>query len=215
MGAFDYVDTRRRIVEQLAREYNVPVPSCRSASARCRSARRNRRRRPRRPPYPTRPTCSRERSQRNGTTVVVDRLESVDANALREFGDVLRSKAKSAAIVLGSVVDGTPNIVVDADAGPGRGRAARWKAGATARQDDGAPAAAAAPTSLPPAAKTPRRSMRRWPRRASCWRARANLARSRISAPRAGCSPAARRCHRAGSDRATPASTHRGTSPHA
>ncbi len=112
MGAFDYVDTRRRIVEQLAREYNVPATELPERIHALQERAKESHREAAATALPDPAEVLSKAEQRNGTAIVVDRLESVDANALREFGDVLRQKAKSAAIVLGSVVDGQPNIVV-------------------------------------------------------------------------------------------------------
>jgi alanyl-tRNA synthetase len=112
MGAFEYVDTRRRIVEQLAREYNVPVAELPERIHALQERAKDSQKEAAAAALPDPGDVLARAETRNGTIIVVDRLESVDANALREFGDVLRSKAKSAAIVLGSVVDGQPNIVI-------------------------------------------------------------------------------------------------------
>jgi alanyl-tRNA synthetase len=111
-AAFDYADTRRRIIDQLAHEYNVPAAELPERIHALQERAKESKKEAASAALPDPSEVLSRAEQRNGTTVVIDRLESADANALREFGDVLRQKAKSAAIALGSVVDGTPNIVV-------------------------------------------------------------------------------------------------------
>ena len=50
--------------------------------------------------------------KRNGTLLIVDTIDEADADALRDFGDLLRRRSKSAAIVLGSVSEEKLNVIV-------------------------------------------------------------------------------------------------------
>ena len=50
--------------------------------------------------------------QRDGTFVVIEMIQDADVTTLREFGDELRRRAGSAAIILGSVLDGKLSYVV-------------------------------------------------------------------------------------------------------
>ncbi|MCH7812003.1 MAG: alanine--tRNA ligase, partial [Chloroflexi bacterium] len=50
--------------------------------------------------------------KRDGAYVIVERIDDADATALRELGDALRQRAKSAAIALGTVIDGKPAIAI-------------------------------------------------------------------------------------------------------
>jgi alanyl-tRNA synthetase len=111
-GAFDYADVRRRVVDQLSHEYNVPAPELPERIRALQERARDQQKEAAAAALPDPADVLSRAETRNGTLVVIDRLDSVDATALREFGDQLRQKAKSAAIVLGSVVDGQPNIVV-------------------------------------------------------------------------------------------------------
>jgi alanyl-tRNA synthetase len=111
-AAFDYADQQRSVTGQLSREYNVPVPELPERIHALQERAKESKKEAASAALPDPADVLARAEQRNGTLVVIDRLESVDANALREFGDVLRQKAESAAIVLGSIVEGTPNIVV-------------------------------------------------------------------------------------------------------
>jgi alanyl-tRNA synthetase len=111
-GAFDYVDARRRVVDQLSHEYNVPVAELPDRIRALQERTRDQQKEAASAALPDPADVLSRAETRNGTLFVVDRLDSVDAAALREFGDRLRKLAKSAAIVLGSVVEGQPNIVV-------------------------------------------------------------------------------------------------------
>ena len=112
MGAFEYADTRRRIVEQLAREHNVPVTELPERIRALQERAKDSHKEAAAAALPDPAEVLVRAETRNGTLIVIDRLDSVDNTGLREFGELLRQKAKSAAIVLGSVVDGTPNIVI-------------------------------------------------------------------------------------------------------
>jgi alanyl-tRNA synthetase len=112
-GAFAWLDTRARLVEQLSREYNVS-PEQLPERLRALSASGGRARELPKPaanlPDPADVLARAE--QRDGTLFVIDWLDSVDATALRDFGDELRRRATSAAIVLGSDFEGKANVAV-------------------------------------------------------------------------------------------------------
>ncbi len=110
-GAFEYADARRRVVDELSHTYNVPPQEL---PERLRALQERAREAPKAAaaalPDPSEVLARAE--LRNGSYVIVDWLDGVDANTLRQFGDALRSKAKSAAIVLGSAADENLNVVV-------------------------------------------------------------------------------------------------------
>jgi alanyl-tRNA synthetase len=110
-GAFEYIDARRRVLDQLSHEYNVPAQEL---PDRLRALQERAREAPKAAAaaLPDPADVLGRAEQRNGSYVIVDWLEGVDANTLRQFGDALRSKAKSAAIVLGSATDEKLNVVV-------------------------------------------------------------------------------------------------------
>jgi alanyl-tRNA synthetase len=111
-AAFDYADARRRVVEQLSHEYNVPPAELPGRIRALQERAKESQKEAASAALPDPGDVLARAEKRNGALVVIDRLDSIDPNALREFGDVLRKKAKSAAIVLGSVLEGQPNIVV-------------------------------------------------------------------------------------------------------
>jgi alanyl-tRNA synthetase len=110
-GAFEYVDARRRLVDQLSREYHAPLQEL---PDRLRALQERAREQPKSAaaalPDPAEVVARAE--QRDGTFIIIDRFDGADSTALREFGDELRKRAKSAAIVLASVLDDQPNIIV-------------------------------------------------------------------------------------------------------
>jgi alanyl-tRNA synthetase len=110
--AFEYMDKRRRVLDELTREYNVPedqlaerlrafherfkeAPAARTATS-----------------LPDMDQVLAHADHRNGTLIVVQDVADTDPTVLREFGDRLRQRAKSAAVVLGAVFEGRPNVVV-------------------------------------------------------------------------------------------------------
>jgi alanyl-tRNA synthetase len=112
MGAFEWADTRRRVVDQLSHEYNVPASELPERIRSLQEKAKESKKEAAAAALPDPAGLLAKAEQRNGTSIVIGRVESLDPNALRELGDRLRSKAQSAAIALGSVVDGTPSIVV-------------------------------------------------------------------------------------------------------
>ncbi|OGO50522.1 MAG: alanine--tRNA ligase [Chloroflexi bacterium RBG_16_68_14] len=113
-GAFAWMDTRRQVVEQLSREYNVP-PEELLERLRALSATGGRARELPKPAAANLPDPDEVLSRaekRDGTYLVVDWIDNVDAATLREFGDELRRRVKSAAVVLGSLFDGKLNVAV-------------------------------------------------------------------------------------------------------
>jgi alanyl-tRNA synthetase len=111
LGAFEYADARRRVIDELSHTYNVPPQEL---PERLRALQERAKEAPRAAalalPDPSAVLSRAE--QRNGSYVVVDWVDGADANALRELGDALRTKAKSAAIVLGSAGEEKLNVVV-------------------------------------------------------------------------------------------------------
>jgi alanyl-tRNA synthetase len=99
------------VVNQLAREYNVPPAEL---PERLRALQERAREAPKGPsaalPDPAQVLDRAER--RDGTLLVLDSVDGADATVLRDFGDELRKRASSAAVVLGSVYDGKLNVVV-------------------------------------------------------------------------------------------------------
>jgi alanyl-tRNA synthetase len=108
-GAFEYVDARRRLVDQLSREYHAPLPEL---PERLRALQERAREQPKAAALPDPAEVLARAEQRDGTLIIIDRIDGADSNALREFGDELRKRAKSAAIVLASVADDQPSIIV-------------------------------------------------------------------------------------------------------
>ena len=111
LNAFRWADANRSLVDQLTREYNVPAEQL---PARLQELQERARVQPKQTsanlPDPAQLIESAER--RNGTVLIVDRIDAGDADALRTFGDDLRSRAKSAAVILGAVFDGKPSILI-------------------------------------------------------------------------------------------------------
>jgi alanyl-tRNA synthetase len=50
-------------------------------------------------------------TQVGDTSVIVQRVEAANADALREVGDGLKAQYKTAVILLGAVIDGKPTFV--------------------------------------------------------------------------------------------------------
>ena len=109
--AYEYADARRDVVERLSREINVPAAEL---PERISALRERAREQPAvaaaNLPKPSEVLAKAEK--RNGTAIIIDRVDEADATALREFGDNLRRLTKSAAIVLGSVFDDKLNVIV-------------------------------------------------------------------------------------------------------
>jgi alanyl-tRNA synthetase len=110
-AAFAWADARRQIVDQLSREYSTPPQEL---AERLRALQEQAKAQPKTSAValPDPADVLGRAQQRNGTYVVVDSLAGADATALREFGDELRRRAKSAAVVLGSVAEDKLNFVV-------------------------------------------------------------------------------------------------------
>jgi alanyl-tRNA synthetase len=111
LGAFEWADARRHVVEELSREYNA-TPA--ELPERLRALQERARERPE--PVPSNlpdPSEVIERAEeRDGTLFIVDQVDAADATALREFGDELRGRASSSAVVLGSILDDKPSLVI-------------------------------------------------------------------------------------------------------
>jgi len=109
-NAYLWADRQRAILDQLSREYNVPAEEL---PARIQAIEERAKAQPKVAidlPDPTTLIESAERS--NGVAIIVDRIDAPDADTLRGFGDQLRDKAKSAAVILGSVFDDKPSILI-------------------------------------------------------------------------------------------------------
>ncbi len=111
LNAFRWADANRSLVDQLTREYNVPAEQL---PARLQVLQERAREQPKQTganlPDPAQLVESAQ--HQNGTVLIVERIEAVDADALRNFGDDLRNRAKSAAVILGAVFDGKPSILI-------------------------------------------------------------------------------------------------------
>ena len=111
LNAFRWADANRSLVDQLTREYNVPAEQL---PGRLHTLQERAREQPKQSgadlPDPAQLIESAQRQ--NGTVLIVDRIDAVDADALRSFGDDLRNRAKSAAVILGAVFDGKPSILI-------------------------------------------------------------------------------------------------------
>ena len=102
----------------------------------------------------------------DGIKVLATRVDGADAGALRAAVDQLKSRLRSAVIVLGAVQDTAKVMLV---AGVTADRSGARQSGGTYRRrwrPKWVARAAVAPTLLRPEAIGPRRSMRHWP--ASC-----------------------------------------------
>jgi alanyl-tRNA synthetase len=109
-GAFEWMDTRRHLVEQLSREYNAPLADL---PDRLRALQERAREQPKQTAALPDPAQILERAEkRDGALLIVEKVDGADATALRDFGDQLRQRAKSAAVVLGSVLEGKLNVIV-------------------------------------------------------------------------------------------------------
>jgi len=110
--AYAWLDERRRVADALAREYNVPVAELperlravherAQASAHQAAA----------AALPDPAELIERAEQRDGSLLIVDRVDAADAESLRAFGDELRRRAKSAAVVLGAVFDEKPSVLI-------------------------------------------------------------------------------------------------------
>ena len=98
-----------------------------------------------------------------GLKVLAATLHGADAKALRETMDKLKDKLKTAAIVLAAVDGGRVQLAAGVTA-DSIGRASRPASWSTSSPSRSAARAAASPTWRWPAAATPRRCRRRWPR---------------------------------------------------
>jgi alanyl-tRNA synthetase len=111
LNAFRWADANRALVDQLTHEYNVPADQL---PARLQTLQERAREQPKQTganlPDPAQLIESAQRQ--NGTVLVVDRIDADDADTLRAFGDDLRQRAKSAAVILGAVFDGKPSILI-------------------------------------------------------------------------------------------------------
>jgi alanyl-tRNA synthetase len=111
MGAFDWIDQRRSVLDTLSRQLNAPPDELperlRQLQERAKSPGK---RLDTALPDP-KDVLSRA-TQRNGTSIVVERLDGVDEDTLRRFGDDLRQRSKSAAIALGAIINDKPSIAI-------------------------------------------------------------------------------------------------------
>ncbi|MCH7699213.1 MAG: alanine--tRNA ligase [Chloroflexi bacterium] len=137
LNAFRWADEQRRVVDQLTHEYNVPVAEL---PARLQALQERAKEAPRQAaadlPDPDE-VIARARAQLSAaakvepkgqvikpggiqseeafgvpTLHIVDRVDAGDPDVLRAFGDQLRNRAKSAAVILGAVFDGKPSIII-------------------------------------------------------------------------------------------------------
>ena len=138
----------------------------------------------------------------SGVKVVTRRVDGVDRTALRELADQIKAGLGSGIVVLAADAEGKVSFVVSVTRGPDR-HASRPVTWSSASGRSWVAAAAAAPTSPRPAARSRSRSTRCWrPRRAPCrtpwprrWPDRIVIA----ATPRAGargrsCDPASQSC---------------------
>ncbi|MCH7488422.1 MAG: alanine--tRNA ligase, partial [Chloroflexi bacterium] len=115
LAAFDWIDARRHVADQLSRQYNVPVAEL---PGRIQALQERADEQPRQAasnlPDPAQliERAESSRGKDNGALLIVDKVDAADAESLRAFGDELRERATSAAIVLGAVLDGKPSIVI-------------------------------------------------------------------------------------------------------
>ena len=110
-GAFEYMDSRRELIDRLSHEFNVPAAEL---PERVQALKERARDRPGRAAstLPDADEVLGKAEKRNGTVLIVDTIDNVDAGALRDLGDELRRRSKSAAIVLGSVAEEKLNVIV-------------------------------------------------------------------------------------------------------
>ncbi len=110
-AAFEWMDERRQVIEQLSREYNVRPDEL---PDRLRALQERARAQPKQDAsaLPDPAEILDRSEEADGTAFIVERLDAPDATALRAYGDELRRRAKSAAVVLGSVADGKPMVIV-------------------------------------------------------------------------------------------------------
>ncbi|MCH8949780.1 MAG: alanine--tRNA ligase, partial [Chloroflexi bacterium] len=115
LAAFDWIDARRHVADQLSRQYNVPVAEL---PGRIQALQERADEQPRQAasnlpdPAALIERAESSRGQDDGALLIVDKVDAADAESLRAFGDELRGRATSAAIVLGAVLDGKPSIVI-------------------------------------------------------------------------------------------------------
>ena len=111
LNAFRWADERRRVVDQLTHEFNVPATEL---PARLRAIQERAKESPKQTsadlPDPAELLDNAERQ--NGAALIIDRVDAGDPDVLRAFGDQLRNRAKSAAVILGAVFDGKPSIII-------------------------------------------------------------------------------------------------------
>ncbi|MCH8995151.1 MAG: alanine--tRNA ligase [Chloroflexi bacterium] len=110
-GAFEWMDARRDVIEQLSREYNAPLAEL---PERLRALQERAREQPKQTAshLPDPGDLIERAEKRDGTLLIVDTVDAADAASLREFGDELRARAKSAAIVLGALLEEKPSILI-------------------------------------------------------------------------------------------------------
>jgi alanyl-tRNA synthetase len=110
-AAYALLDAQRRLVEQLSREYRTTAEQL---PERLRALQEQAAQTPRRlaAALPDPADILARAHQRDGTHLIVDWIDGADAAALRDFGDELRRRAKSAAVVLGAEFEGKLNVTV-------------------------------------------------------------------------------------------------------
>ena len=111
MGAFDWIDARRRVLDQLSHEYNAQPAEL---PERFRALSERARERPQQvvSNLPDPKQLIEQAEQHNGTLHIVSKVDAADASSLRQFGDDLRGRATSAAVVLGSMLEEKPTILI-------------------------------------------------------------------------------------------------------
>jgi alanyl-tRNA synthetase len=110
-AAFAWIDQGRAVLDELGRELNATVEELperlRQLQERAKGVAKQST-----TALPDPKEVLARSTQRNGTSIVIERLDGVDAELLRRFGDELRQRTQSAAIVLGAVINEKPAIVV-------------------------------------------------------------------------------------------------------
>ncbi len=104
LNAYEWTDARRRVVDELSHEYNVPPAEL---PERLRALQERAKERPRLggAKLPEAAEVLARAEERNGTLVIVEMVDGADHASLRALADDVRQRAKSAAVVLGSVAD--------------------------------------------------------------------------------------------------------------
>jgi alanyl-tRNA synthetase len=109
-AAFEWIDQRRAVLDVLSRELNASVEELTDRLQQLQERAKG-------VATPTAPLPDpievlARAAQSNGTAIIVERLDGVDADTLRRFGDDLRQRTKSAAIALGTIINEKPSIAV-------------------------------------------------------------------------------------------------------